>query len=121
MAALRRYSESVTFCPLAAARIFAASAFVTTNRMIVSRRSLGAISGLPAFLRIACLIGISYTKLIKGCQIYFGPFPAIHCETCSRENLTYLPSLITGRGLRLRRLARFRVCSKTQDSGTFSH
>jgi hypothetical protein len=103
------------------ARIFAISAFVAINRTITLRFSSPATFGLPAFLRIAFLIGNNIAILIRGCQIYFGPFPAIHCTTCSRENLTYLPSLITGRGLRLRTFARFRVCSKTQDSGTLSH
>lgn len=79
---------------LAARFIFAASASVTTNRMMLSRFSLAASFGLPGYLRVPMLI--------------------------NHENLMYLPSRIQGRGCLLRTFARLRLCSKTQDFDTLS-
>jgi hypothetical protein len=47
IATLRKYSEIVKPAALARPRIFTASAFVATNRKMISRLWLGATSGLP--------------------------------------------------------------------------
>ena len=75
------------------------------------------------FLRSTCTLchlffhyGINYTILINVRQRLFS---LIQAHTATQLNRRYLPSRMQGKGFLLRILVRSRVCSKTQDFGTF--